>query len=325
MRKTLNILLLSLTVLVLKAQDLSGITGKRDTSFTNTSALKSALKGGYDVSIAKSKNAHLVHSEFDKIYCQTDDYTLSLDVFSPKKRIKAKSPAIIFIHGGGWRTGDKSQHHELAMELASKGYVVFTPAYRLSTFALFPAAVIDVKSSIKWVKVNAEEFGINTEKIALGGYSAGGQMAAFIGTTSDIDRYENAACKIDQNSSVNAIIDVDGILAYIHPESGEGNDTRSKSAATSYFGYSKEQNPDLWIEAGALKHVNEFSPPTLFINSAVKRMHAGREDFIKVLDKHNIYSEFHTFNAPHVFPMMDKWFYDTAGLIDTFLIKIFNQ
>ncbi|WP_341228095.1 alpha/beta hydrolase [uncultured Arcticibacterium sp.] len=325
MKKTLNILLFLVTILSSKAQDFSGITNKKDTSFTNLSALKSAQRDGYDVKIAKSKNAHLVKSEFDKIYCQTDEYTLTVDIFSPKKRLEASLPAIIFIHGGGWRTGDKSQHHELAKELASKGYVVFTPAYRLSTFALFPAAVIDVKTSIRWIKEHPKEFGINTERIALGGYSAGGQMAAFIGTTSGLDRYENGACKINQDTEVNAVIDVDGILAYIHPESGEGDDRRSKSAATSYFGYSKEENPDLWIEGSALKHVNEFSPPILFINSSVNRMHAGREDYIKLLDKHDIYSEIHTFKAPHVFPMMDRWFEDTVELIDTFLIKIFNQ
>lgn len=325
MRKTLSTIVFSIMVLSLSAQDLSGITGKRDTSFTNFSALESALKDGYDVSIAKSENSHLVKIELDKVYCQTDNYTLTLDIFSPKKRRKEKLPAIILIHGGGWRTGDKSQHHELAKELASKGYIVLTPAYRLSTFALFPAAVIDIKTSIKWVKEYAQEYGINKTKIALGGYSAGGQMAAFIGTTRGIEKFENTACKIDEDTKVNAVIDIDGILAFIHPESGEGDDSRSKSAATSYFGYAKEQNPDLWIDAGALSHVNKFSPPILFINSSVKRMHAGREDYIKVLDTHGIYSEIHTFNAPHVFPIMDKWFLKTAELIDTFLIKIFNQ
>ena len=307
------------------AQNLTGITGKKDTSFTNNSAVKWAQGDGYDVTIAHSKNAHLTNSEFDKTYCQTSDYTLTVDVFSPKKRTKSKLPAIIFIHGGGWRTGDKTQHHELAKELASRGYVVFTPSYRLSTFALFPAAVIDIKTFIKWVKENAMKFGINKEKIALGGYSAGGQMAAFIATTAGIEKYKSGPCTINQNSKVNAVIDVDGILAYIHPESGEGDDSRSTSAATYYFGYTKEQNPDLWIDAGALKHVNASSPPILFINSSNDRMHAGREDYIQVLDHYDIYSEIHSFKAPHVFPLMEAWFEDTVNLIDSFLLKIFNK
>src|SRR5690606_481722 len=99
-------------------------------------------------------------------------------------------------------------------------------------------------------------------------------------------------------------------------------DSRGTSAATYYFGYSKTENPELWVSAGALAHVSESSPPFLFINSREERMHAGREDFIEKLEGVNIYSEVHTFSdAPHSFPQMDRWFLPTVDLMDSFLKK----
>jgi pectinesterase len=317
---TLFFALISLPIL---AQNLSGITGKKDTSFNNNAALRWSAKDFPDAKIAEYKSKNVIEY-LDINYCTVNGYDLAIDVFTPKKRSLKARPALMIIHGGGWRTGDKTQHHALARKLASKGYVVFTPAYRLSTMALFPAAVKDINTAIKWVKLHAVEYGIDKDKIALAGYSAGGQMAAFIGTTADATYYQPAECDNSENTIVKAVIDLDGILAYLHPESGEGDDSKSISAATHYFGYNKFQNPDLWIEASALRHVSPSSPPILFINSLDGRMHAGRDDYIQKLTEYGIYSEVHTFDAPHVFPLMDLWFDDTVKLMDGFLKKQFK-
>lgn len=86
----------------------------------------------------------------------------------------------------------------------------------------------------------------------------------------------------------------------------------------------KKENFKLLEEASPLTHVDKNSPPALFINSSVERMHAGRNDFIKVLNKHNIYSDVKTFDdAPHSFPLFHPWFERTVKYVDEFLKKVF--
>ncbi len=120
---------------------------------------------------------------------------------------------------------------------------------------------------------------------------------------------------------------MDGTLSFVHPESGEGIDSTGRiSAATYWFGYNKEQNPMLWQIASPLSYVSSRTPPTLFINSSVNRMHAGREDYLKVLKQYNIYTEVHAFDkAPHSFPLFNPWFQPTVQYIDAFLNKVFPQ
>jgi pectinesterase len=146
------------------------------------------------------------------------------------------------------------------------GYVCFTPEYRLSTEALYPAAVHDLKAAVRWIQANA-----------------------------------------------------------VHPESGEGDDSKKTSASTYWFGYSKKENHKLLEEASPLTHVGKSAPATLFINSSVERMHAGRNDFIKVLDQYRIYSEVKTFEgAPHHFPFFHPWFEPAVKYVDDFLKKVFT-
>jgi pectinesterase len=206
------------------------------------------------------------------------------------------------------------------------GYVCVTPEYRLSTEALYPAAVYDLRSALKWVYANAKAYNIDTTKIAALGFSAGGELAALLGVTNGNKKFENNDCHVIHSGNVQAIVDLDGTLAFIHPESGEGDDSRSRSAATNWFGYSKTENPELWKEASPLTYVGAQTPPTLFINSSVARMHAGREDFRKVLDQYGIYSEVKTFpGAPHSFPLFHPWFDPTVKYIDDFLKKVFKK
>ena len=312
-------------VLCAQAQSTIGITGKRDTSYSVHSAYVNTLKTHpYIKPVAEFKSA-AIGEKRNIAYCKTGSRQLMLDVFYPVKK-EARQPAILIIHGGGWRTGDRSQHYPLAQRLTELGYVCITPEYRLSTEALYPAAVNDLKAALKWVYAHAEEYKIDTTKIAALGFSAGGQLAAFLGVTNGIKKFDGKDCLSHNSGNVQAIVDMDGILAFIHPESGEGDDSRSRSAATNWFGYSKTENPGLWKEGSPLSYVGPQTPPTLFINSSVNRMHAGREDFIKVLNEHHIYSEVKTFpDAPHSFPFFHPWFEPTLKYVDDFLKKVFKK
>lgn len=331
MRRTASYRLLALVVTVAcnynaTGQSAAGITGKPDTSYTNYSAYNS-IKKQYpnarlvDVTVLKS-----VKAKKNITFCERGNRKLLVDVFYPSSKTRKLRTGILIIHGGGWRTGNRAQHHALAQRLASLGYVCFTPEYRLSTDALYPAAVYDVKAALRWVRSHAKKYGIDTARLAVMGFSAGGQLAALLGTTSNNPAFEEASCNGNISTSVNAIVDLDGTLSFVHPESGEGDDSKKTSAATYWFGYSKKENIQLWEEASPLTHVNAHTPPTLFINSGVARMHAGRDDFMKVLKEANIYTDVKTFEeAPHHFPMFEPWFTPMVTYIDEFLKKVFAQ
>lgn len=326
MRRFVFISLLQFVFFNVHAQSLAGITGNRDTSYNINNEYNKNLKNYPGIRIASEFPYSYVREEKDILFCQTKERALVLDVFYPAEKSKEKNIAILFINGGGWRSGNKAMHYPLLKELAALGYVCITPEYRLSTEALYPAGVHDIKAAIRWVRKNASKYNIDVNKIVASGHSAGGELAAFMGATNGISQFEGNGCYKEFSSKVNAVIDLDGTLAFIHPESGEGDDSKRISAATNWFGYSKTENPELWKQAAPLTHVGKHTPPTQFINSGVERMHAGREDFIAIMNKHKIYSEVKTFEgSPHSFILFNPWLDTTVAYMDNFLKKIFQK
>ena len=97
---------------------------------------------------------------------------------------RVRFPAIILIHGGGFMSGDKKAEYSLAKQLVANGYVAICVNYRLSGEAIFPAAVHDLKASIRFVRGNAKKYNIDPNKIGSWGSSAGGNLSAILGTSS---------------------------------------------------------------------------------------------------------------------------------------------
>ncbi|MFN8252864.1 MAG: alpha/beta hydrolase [Ferruginibacter sp.] len=310
----------------IKAQLQSGLTGVPDTSFSNHSAFKSALKKYPQIKFPVTDTLVNVKNKLGVAYATFEKRKLLLDAFYSKQKSNS-GIAVIIIHGGGWRSGNRTQHYALAQQLAAKGYTCFTPEYRLSTEALFPAAVYDLKAAIRWVRENAARYNIDTGKIAVAGFSAGGELAAFLATTGNMPLFEGTAVAPKTPSHVNALIDIDGTLSFVHTESSEMTDTSKRiGASAQWMGYTLREDFALWQAASPLSHVNKNTPPALFLNSSVARMHAGRDDFNKILTKYNIYTEVQTFeNSPHTFCLFEPWFTPTVNCIDTFLKKVFKN
>lgn len=299
----------------------------KDTSFTFNSAYKSTKAFKPSSGIPVIATGDTVQAVHDVVYCNAGNTPLLLDVFYPKaKYFKGKLPVVLMVHGGGWRSGDRSMHWPMAQKLAARGYVAVTAAYRLSTEATYPAGVNDMKAAVKYMRANAAAYHADAGRVAIWGYSAGGQLAALVGTTGNSALYKGDGCNNNYPDAVQAIVDVDGVLAFIHPESGEGDDSKRTSAATYWFGASKTARPDLWQQASALNHVDKATPPVLFINSSVDRMHAGRNDMIRKLDSLHIYHEVHTFtDAPHTFIMFEPWFTPALNYTVSFLNQVFKR
>ena len=309
-----------------QAQRVNGYSPYPDTSYTTWSAFVNTRKTHPEIQIVPELKSEKIVEKRNVVYIDRGGkIILHLDAFYPADRLPQKHPAIVIIHGGGWRSGNRAQHIPLAQHLATRGYVCFTLEYELSTLRQYPAAITDLKSALRWVVQHADKYHVDTAKIVVLGFSAGGELAAFLGTTVGNPTFEPYGKPNEKPAPIHAIVDIDGTLSFTHPESGEGDDSKKISAATYWLGYAKKDSLALWEEASPLTHVDKHTPPTLFINSSVARMHAGREDFIKVLDQYKIYSEVKTFeNAPHSFCLFDPWFQPTVTCIDDFLKRVFK-
>lgn len=287
----------------------------RDTSFTIHATYEKEKKKRPYIQIAAPVMPKTVQTEKDLIFYRDADRALLLDIFYPKKR-KGNSPAVLLIFGGGWRSGDKSQNHAIAIRLAEMGYVAVSAEYRLSPEAAYPAAVIDLKNALRWMRANSKKYQIATDKIAVLGCSAGAQLASLLGSTNKTTRL--GGVEIDTtNASVQAVINIDGILAFHHPESAEG------AVAAQWLGGTYEQVPKVWEEASALNHVDSSSVPVLFLNSSLPRFHAGRSDMIQKMSALNIYTEVHEFpDTPHPFWFFHPWFEPMMERVKVFLGRV---
>ncbi|WP_241077732.1 alpha/beta hydrolase [Flavimarina sp. Hel_I_48] len=255
----------------------------------------------------------------DIAYKETETSVLKLDVYYPSVKTEKKRPAVLLVHGGGWISGSKENQRIMAQHLADYGFVAVAASYRLSLETKYPAAVIDLKDALRWMRKNAETYKLNPNKIAILGTSAGAQLATLIGVTADSKLYNEKNKTI--TSAVQAIVNIDGIVSFIHPEaSAEGE------MAGFWLDGNRDINPKNWKEASPLEYVNNETPPTLFINSAQPRFHAGRDDMVKILNENGIYSEVHTLeDSPHSFWLLHPWFETTLEYTVSFLDKVFKN
>ncbi|WP_324719958.1 pectinesterase family protein [Salinimicrobium sp. HB62] len=252
------------------------------------------------------------------VYKSTAEKELTADVFLPKAEKGEKFPVVLLVHGGGWLTGSKENLHPLAQKLAAEGCVAVTAAYRLGTEAVYPAAVIDLKDAVKWIKENADKYHIDPAKIAVLGASAGAQLATLVGVTPQSQLFKGE--HQDLSDEVQAIVNIDGIVSFIHPDAEEG------WMAATWLGGSKADKFKTWKEASPLEYVDGDTPPTLFINSSYPRFHAGRDEMVELLDRYEIYNEVHTIDkTPHAFWLVHPWFDETVRLTTNFLDRIFKN
>jgi acetyl esterase/lipase len=159
----------------------------------------------------------------DLVYAAIDGFRpLTLDLYQTPPKAKAPPrPLIVFVHAGGWATGDARHLPGFAdfpstlAALAAKGYVVATVNYRLSGEAHFPAPVQDVKSAIRWLRGHAADYNIDATRVMAWGAEAGGQVAAMVGTSCGVNALEPAA---DAKSKTTLASDcVQGVVDWYGP------------------------------------------------------------------------------------------------------------
>ncbi|MGL2988057.1 alpha/beta hydrolase fold domain-containing protein [Flavobacterium sp. RSSA_27] len=297
MKRIVSLLLLSMYGWLYSQKTVS-----KDTSYTVQATFQKDLKKYPNITLAPTPNWHSITFKKDLVYQKTPHRTLHFDAFLNTS--KTPLPAVLLLHGGGWKSGDKAQMKNLALAISQNGYQCFAIEYRLTAEAPYPASIEDCKKAVYYLIKNAKKYNINPTQISVLGCSAGGQMASLVGTT-----LNNV-----QPKTIASIINLDGILAFHHPDSEEGK------IASEWLGGSFEEKPGVWKAASPLTHTSKNTPPVLFLNSDMKRFHAGRDEMLAILDQHHIYHETHTFEAaPHSFWCYSPWFEKSTDFIIQFL------
>lgn len=151
----------------------------------------------------------------DLVYA-SDSETQKLDLYLPEG--DGPFPLVIMIHGGGFMFGDKADGMGLTGvdQLLADGYAVSSINYRLSGEAAYPAQIHDAKAAVRFLRANAEEYNLNPDKFGAWGASAGGNLAALLGTTCGVAELEGAELgNADQSSCVQAVVDWFGPIDFL--------------------------------------------------------------------------------------------------------------
>ena len=236
---------------------------------------------------------------------------LSLDLYKPEKQ-DGPLPAIVMFFGGGWQNGRPALFAPLGQALAQRGYVCVVPEYRLSGEAPFPAAVHDCKSAIRGTRANAKRFGIDPDRIATIGGSAGGHLSGFMGATNGIARFEGGGDHRDHSSEVQVSIVMCGAMDLLDPHilqriAKAKDSPRGDSVIDFLGGHLPTKNEATYKEASPLTHVGKHSPPYLFIDGQFDRPELRYVDFRKRLDAHMIPNQFVLMpKGPHPFWVFEE-------------------
>jgi len=182
------------------------------------------------------------------------EQSLHATLFRPRSPAPGARPAVIFIHGGGWRA--RSPKNTYGAWLAERGYVVANIQYRLTGEAKWPAQIEDCKLGVRWLRANAHQYQIDPERIGVFGTSAGGHLAACVGLIRD-PKLEGNGGFPGISSAVAAVgvfcgpadFTVDWLPGKPHPP-----------WVVALMGMPRAENPAIWKEASPAQHVRSDAP-----------------------------------------------------------------
>jgi acetyl esterase/lipase len=206
-----------------------------------------------------------VTAHLDTVYAQRGaNRPMKLNLYLPPGA--APKPLVIWIHGGGWRMGSyKDWIHPLF--LASHGYAVASIEYRLSKEAVFPAQIEDCKAAVRFLRANAKTYNLDPERFAASGESAGGNLAAMLGTTGGLKELTDAP-EDPASDRVQAVIDLCGPADLtLVPDAGFDVEGTVPFFVYKLLGHTPSERPDLAQAASPVYHLSAQAPPFLILHA----------------------------------------------------------
>ncbi len=157
---------------------------------------------------AKPATAKEWRVETDIAYVEGGDKAQVLDLYLPENKPGTPLPVVLWIHGGGWKAGSKSGGP--FMYLMKHGYAVASVEYRFSKVARFPAQIQDCQAAVRWVRANSGKYNLDSAHVGVWGASAGGHLAALVGTTGGKKEFAPIGGNEKQSDKVLAVVDFYG-------------------------------------------------------------------------------------------------------------------
>jgi acetyl esterase/lipase len=203
----------------------------------------------------------------DLVYKHVNGRAVGLDLYSPRQA-SGPLPVIIWLHGGGWSKGRK-EGRSPAVSLVDDGYAVASVDYRLTKVAPFPAQIEDCKAAVRWLRANASKYNLDPDRVGVWGFSAGGHLAALLGTSGGVKELEGNGDNMSYSSRVQAVCVVSGPgdLLQLYRDatgpSGAEMNPKVKPALEALIGVPLEENKAM--AASPISYVSKDDPPLLII------------------------------------------------------------
>lgn len=229
----------------------------------------------------------------DLVYQTVGSRALRLDVYRLKGP-RPPSPVLVFIHGGAWKSGDKRDYSVYLLPFAANGYVTVSVAYRFSREAPFPAAVQDVRCAGTWIQNHAKEYGMDAERIALIGGSAGGHLAMMAAYAAEAPLLHSECDGDSTRLKVRAVVSIYGPSDLTAPVA------RENSAVVRFIGKPWDQAPDLYAQASPLFWIDGRDPATLLF-------HGTLDELVPVAQSDSLAARLRRAHVPVVYHRLRGW------------------
>jgi acetyl esterase/lipase len=195
-------------------------------------------------------------------YTNPDGQHLQLNLARPKQSDSA-APAVLCIHGGGFRAGQRERWDKLCRQLAERGYVAATVTYRLAPKYQFPAAIHDVKAAVRWLRANAEKYNIDADRIGVVGDSAGGHLVQFLGVTGGVARFEGDGGNANHSTRVSCVVNYYGPSDFTK---SYGKSVDAAEVLPLWLGGDAKSHLQAHVLASPLNWVTPEAAPTLLLH-----------------------------------------------------------
>ena len=250
----------------------------------------------------------------DVEYARVGESALLLDLHMPLD--VSDSNLVVWVHGGAWRSGSKEDMPLGA--LVEAGYTVASVDYRLSPVAPFPAQVHDIKAAIRYLRARAPRYGYRADRIAIAGASAGGHLAALVGTTNGNAELEGTiGDHLDQSSDVQAVVDYFGptnFMTILSQSTAHGLEVRVP-ALQLLLGGQPDDKPELAKLASPVNHVDAKDPPLLLI-------HGDQDPQVPINQSHELHGKYKELDLPVRFEVVHGGAHGGSKFYDDELLSI---
>jgi acetyl esterase/lipase len=263
----------------------------------------------------------------DVRYGEAGGQPLLLDLYRLQDRPRGNLPAIVMIHGGGWKAWPdgkwtKSTDAETAKAFARKGYWVASIDYRLSDVARFPAAVLDCKRALRWVRAHAAERGVDPERIGVWGFSAGGHLALLMGCTDPKAGFDEDPDGSGVSTRVQAVASWAGLSDLASPDGPRKLVGEREELTRKFMGGTFAEMPDAYRKASPITYVTSRSAPTFLVHGDRDQLvpYSHSEVMLEKLKAAGVEASLLTVKgAPHLFFKEEGQDPPLSGMIDATL------